>query len=52
MSRRTETGYEALQARASGRMTAKLSRPKASGVNPAIVQRRSRPLPGEISPYA
>ena len=25
MSRRTETGYEALQARASGRMTAKLA---------------------------
>ena len=33
--RRTETGYEALPSRASGPLTAKLTRPRRSGVDPA-----------------
>jgi hypothetical protein len=36
--RRTETGYQAKWLRASGPMTAKLSRPRGHGVNPALVQ--------------
>jgi hypothetical protein len=44
VGRRTETGYQALRARASGRVTAKLSRPEADGVNPAAAQRRPRTL--------
>jgi len=37
-SRRTETGYEALPIRASGQTTAKLSRPKVGGVDPAVAR--------------
>lgn len=37
-SRRTGTGYEAWRAGASGQGTAKLSRPKASHVDPAIAR--------------
>ena len=37
-SRRTETGYEALPTGASGQRTAKLLRPKGSGVDPAAVR--------------
>ena len=51
-SRRTETGYEAPSTRASGQSAAKLSRPKGSGVNPAVVRGRRCPLPGETSPCA
>ena len=40
-SRRTETGYEALLSRASGLVTAKLSRPKRNGVDPAVVRGKS-----------
>jgi hypothetical protein len=36
--------------RASGHATAKLSRPGAVSVNPAVVRRRPVTLPGEISP--
>ena len=35
--------------RASGHVTAKLSRPRAVSVNPAVVRRRPVALPGEIS---
>ena len=52
MGRRTEIGFEAVHPRASGRTTAKLSRPKGGGVYPAAVQRRSCLLPEEISPCA
>src|SRR5574341_2176624 len=38
--------------RASGHATAKLLRPRAVSVNPAVVRRRSEILPGEISPCA
>ena len=38
--------------RASGHVTAKLSRPRAVSVNPAVVRRRPVILPGEISPCA
>src|SRR4051812_4803289 len=38
-SRRTETGYEAARAGASGQISAKLHRAKASDVDPAAVQR-------------
>jgi hypothetical protein len=37
-SRRTGTGYEAMPIRASGHMTAKLSRPKVGSVDPAVVR--------------
>src|SRR2546427_397417 len=47
--RRTETGYEAASSRASGHMTAKLSRPRLGDVDPATVRGRSMLLPGEIS---
>jgi len=40
-SRRTETGYEASLSRASGLVTAKLSRPKRNGVDPAVVRGKS-----------
>ena len=50
--RRTEIGYEAERFRASGHMTAKLSRPRSRSVNPALVQGQSVGLPGEILPYA
>jgi hypothetical protein len=43
-SRRTETGYEARHGRASGQMTAKLSRPKACHVDPAVVRGTSQSL--------
>jgi len=36
--RRTGTGYEAMPTRASGQVTAKLSRPKVGSVNPAAVR--------------
>lgn len=49
MGRRTETGFEAVHPRVSGRTSAKLSRPKGCGVYPATVQRRPCLLPGEIS---
>jgi hypothetical protein len=45
-------GYKALRARVSRHVTAKLSRPKADGVNPAAVRGTSPTLPGEVSPYA
>jgi hypothetical protein len=37
--------------RASGQMTAKLSRPSRRFVDPALVQGQSVVLPGEISPH-
>src|SRR6266542_3032403 len=37
-SRRTETGYEAKPPRASGHVTAKLSRPRGGGVDPAVAR--------------
>jgi hypothetical protein len=49
LSRRTEIGYEALWTRASGPLTAKLLRPRGSGVDPAVVRRRPPFLFGEIS---
>ena len=52
VSRRTGTGYEALRTRASGPLTAKLLRPRGSGVDPAMVRGRSSFLPGEALPYA
>ncbi len=52
VSRRTEIGYEALRTGASGPLTAKLPRPRGSGVDPAIVRGRSSFLPGEVSPSA
>lgn len=48
-SRRTGTGYEAVLRRASGQMTAKLSRPRRGAVNPAVVRGRPAVLPGEVS---
>jgi hypothetical protein len=51
VGRRTEIGYEAGRTRASGRMTAKLSRPKGCLVDPALVQGQSMVLSGEISPH-
>jgi hypothetical protein len=50
-SRRTGTGCEALWTRVSGQLTAKLLRPRGSGVNPAVVRRRLLFLSGEISLY-
>lgn len=52
VSRRTGIGYEALRTGASGPLTAKLPRPRGSGVDPAIVRGRSSFLPGEVSSYA
>jgi hypothetical protein len=52
LSRRTGIGYEALRTRVSGQVTAKLLRPRGSGVNPAVVRRRLLFLSGEISPHA
>jgi len=50
-SRRTETGYEALLSRASGLVTAKLSRPKAKWRRSGGCARKVEcSLPGEISP--
>src|SRR6266545_41346 len=43
-SRRIETGYEAAPTRASGQLTAKLSRPKEGTVDPAVVRGTSRTL--------
>ena len=37
-SRRTGTGYEARPTRASGHVTAKLSRPKVGSVDPAVAR--------------
>ena len=51
-SRRTEIEYEATLTGASRHMTAKLLRPKAGGVDSAVVDRRFRFLPGEASPRA
>jgi hypothetical protein len=50
--RRTGTGYQAGRLRASGPMTAKLSRPRSRFVDPALVQGQPVFLPGEISPHS
>ena len=48
-SRWTKTKYEALSAKASGHIIAKLLWSKVDGVDLAVVQRRTAFLPGEIS---
>ena len=50
--RRTEIGFEATECEASEPLVAKPQWPRCSGVDPAVVQRRLVPLPGETSPYA
>ena len=52
LSRRTGIGYEALWTRVSGPLTAKLLRPRGSGVDPAVVRQRLLFLSGEILLHA
>ena len=50
--RRTEIGFEATEREASEPLVAKPQWSRRSGVDPAVVQGRLVPLPGETSPYA